>query len=226
MIGTVKPYSELGGYLVTLQERIRLAKEFMAAQAVYDDAFTGYNGNLYEGTVAVEELYPPQALPTYPSGLKFQPVTRLVHFFHPYHAEKFNRACDRYYPARTAANDNAVVKRPKLTGPLAKTYYHQGFLVYYGRRSTIRVAEDYQPFPPEEIPYQIDASDLFYAFLQRWELVMDGMYISEYLKEGGFLWELERHMKAGGVWMVGRDCGRVPCDRESYMEVRKEIGLL
>ena len=113
------------------------------------------------------------------------------------------------------AKGQVVVPRPKMKGPVVRCFWYAGYMFVYGQDAMIRVSESFDPFPESRL------DNLHSEVLrQRWNLLMDGMYVSEFLQAGGFLWELEGWMKANKVWVEGKDVILHSCERDEYLDIK------
>ena len=59
----------------------------------------------------------------------------------------------------------------------------------------------------------------------RWALMNDGMYVSEFLQSGGYLWELESWMKHGVAWVEGENCHTEKVEYQEYLETKRRLKI-
>ena len=204
----------------SIAEQVAAIKELIAAQYIYDRAASRWYKLLEAVKTAprLEEV----GITWFPQWNVFQGAIsgRAIEAFSPGLITDLELAEGDFIEAYCGAKGRTYIERPKMKGPVSRTFWYIGYMFIYGRDAMISTREGFNPYPA----FPLDPL-VHMVHRDRWGLIQDGMYVNEFLQGGGFLWELENWMKRNTVWVEGKSVDLIECDHDRYMELKRRWKL-
>ena len=210
--------------MLTIQERVKSAKELVEAQFNYDMASFSY----YKMVERIAD--PRKGVDVDRIGIDWHPEwlgsdrlmisSRILEGEAPVKLRRLEQAEVGLVEAYIAAKGVVVIERPKMKGPRRRSFYYAGDAIFYGRHSMIIRLPDADPYPA----FPLDPLNGVHL-RERWEVCLTGMEVIDFLQSGGYLWELDNYIKAGLITLEGDQSGYLTCDRDDYPELQRRMGI-